>query len=51
MEEEILLSNKVGPLAALQVRVFDSNIQIYDGTQWITMGSVEEYQAADPFAG
>ena len=37
-------------LKELQVRIFDSDIQIYDGTKWITMGSVEDFAEKDPFA-
>lgn len=32
----------------LQVRVFDGNIEVYDGTGWVNMGSVQTYIEADP---
>lgn len=34
----------------LQVRVFGGDIEIYNGSSWINMGSVESYAAADPLA-
>lgn len=37
-------------LARLQVRVFDGNIEVYDGTGWINMGAAKDYIAADPLA-
>lgn len=33
----------------VQIRVFDSNIQWFDGTRWHTVGTVSEYEARDPF--
>ena len=33
----------------VQIRVFDSNIQWFDGTRWHTVGTVSEYEAQDPF--
>ncbi len=50
VDDDALLSDKTIPLEALQVRIFDSDIQVYDGSRWITMGSVEEYAAKDPLA-
>ncbi len=35
-------------LARLQVRVYDGNIEVYDGTGWINMGAAKDYLAADP---
>ena len=32
----------------LKVRVFDGQIQIFDGTSWYNMGSVDSYVAQDP---
>ena len=32
----------------LKVRVFDGQIQIFDGTSWYNMGSVDTYVAEDP---
>ncbi len=37
-------------LARLQVRVYDGNIEVYDGTGWINMGSAKDYMEADPLA-
>lgn len=34
----------------LQVRVFDGNIEVYDGTGWINMGPAQTYIEADPVA-
>ncbi len=36
-------------LADLQVRIYNSNIEVFDGTNWIVMGSVEEYAAQDSY--
>ncbi len=35
-------------IAQMQVRVFGGNIQVFDGSNWIDMGSVDAYIAADP---
>ncbi len=35
--------------AQIQIRIYDSNIEWFDGTIWHIAGSVEEYTAADPF--
>lgn len=37
-------------IAQMQVRVFGGNIQVFDGSSWIDMGSVDAYIAADPVA-
>ncbi len=37
-------------LAQLQVRVFNGNIQVYDGMGWIDMGAAQSYIEADPMA-
>ena len=37
-------------LAQLQVRVFNGNIQVYDGIGWIDMGAAQSYIEADPMA-
>ena len=37
------LENRVD-LSNLQVRIFESNVQIYDGMKWVTMGSVAELE-------
>lgn len=37
-------------IAQLQVRVFDGNIEVYDGTGWINMGAAQTYIQADPVA-
>lgn len=34
----------------VQIRVFDSAVEWFDGTSWHTMGSVEDYIKQDPFA-
>lgn len=34
----------------LQVRVFDGNIEVYNGSRWMNMGAVDDYVAADPMA-
>lgn len=36
--------------AQLQVRVFDGNIEVYDGAGWVNMGAVQTYIEADPVA-
>lgn len=36
--------------AQLQVRVFDGNIEVYDGTGWVNMGAAQTYIEADPVA-
>ena len=36
-------------LSDLQVRIYNGNIEVYDGTKWLVMGSVEEYQAEGTF--
>ena len=33
---------------ASQIRIFDANIQVYNGEMWVTIGSVEEFIANDP---
>ena len=34
--------------AASQIRIFDANIQVYNGEIWVTIGSVEDFIANDP---
>lgn len=34
----------------IQVRVYDSRLEWFDGTSWVTLGNVEDYLAEDPFA-
>ena len=34
----------------VKVRVYDSNLEWFDGTRWHTVGTVAEYVAQDPFA-
>lgn len=35
--------------AQVQIRIYDSNIEWFDGKIWHVAGTVEEYAAADPF--
>lgn len=37
-------------ITELQVRVFDGNIEVYDGNGWVNMGSAQAYIQADPVA-
>lgn len=45
--------NELGPQNTANadniVRVFNGNIQIFDGTTWYSIGSVEDFEANDPF--
>lgn len=34
--------------ADVKIRIYDSNLEWFDGTRWHTVGTVEEYQAQDP---
>ena len=36
-------------LGDVKIRVYDSNIEWFDGTNWHVMGSVDEYISRDPF--
>ena len=49
-EKEADKKNVIDP-ENVQIRVFDSNIQWFDGTRWHTVGTVSEYEAQDPFNG
>lgn len=33
----------------MKVRIYDNNIEYFDGSRWHVLGTVEEFQAADPF--
>lgn len=35
--------------ADVKIRIYDSNLEWFDGTRWHTAGTVEEYEAQDPF--
>lgn len=47
----VLQQNQVIEGDQLKVRVFDGQIQIFDGTSWYNMGSVDAYVQQDPMAG
>ncbi len=34
---------------AVKVRIYDSNIEWFDGSRWHVLGTVEDYRKADPF--
>lgn len=34
---------------AVKVRIFDSNIEWFDGSRWHVLGAVEDYRKSDPF--
>lgn len=34
---------------AVKVRIYDSNIEWFDGSRWHVLGAVEDYRKADPF--
>ena len=40
--------NKIDP-KDVKIRVFDSNIEWFDGSRWHTVGTISEYETQDPF--
>ena len=49
---EVQTENALSQTAsALEIRIYDSNIQWFDGTSWHTIGPVSDYAASDPFGG
>ncbi len=41
-DEEVELFDKTIALADLQVRIYEDDVQIYDGSEWIVVGNVQE---------
>lgn len=45
---QIMLFDKAVELSDLQVRIYQGNIELYDGSEWVAIGKVNEAMAEEP---